>query len=775
VPDGAVGAPASSATRAGATAAQAPDGTTWVAWLQATGTTADTVLVARRGPDGTWGAAQTVASRSRTGDDAGSRMRGPALDVAADGTPVVLWSQATGTGDEFELRASRRGSGGAWSTPVALGDESYGTGAFDGSVTVHHVADGRTVAAWRSGASVLAAVLGTDGTWSATTTLGQDLQRPEVDVTSDAEGAITVVWGGTDGAVARTRTAAGTWGSAQAVGPDAASTPRVVADAQGALVAVWASEDDDTGDATLEVARRPSTGSGWTVESLDASGTPARVAPDVAMDRHGDATVVWSSARVDADGADAGAVVRSRVRRPDGTWDAPVDVYASPASEGPAAPRVVTGHTGTTTTVWTDARFGSPRFARLSAATRPAAAGDWSAPTPLSEAANGFLTVPDNITADPLGNVALALTPLLSAVAPNATAPSLRELDAAPAAGTDWSARWLPGTFNLRTFVNYLHGAPDGGVLASDGASKPEPLDRYGLRLTVSDAWRDVRTGETVVQHRGVVRMSMPLHFIDIRIVDPTVRIAADGRSARVIASGQGSGAMDPSATTPKVEPFTDVRLIDLDLRDVAVRSGAGGAVRTYVAAPAVIADGDAGRYLAYPAGTPYGSFTITVPAALPDRDPTPPGGGDGSGDGGGDGSGGGAGDGRTPAPPPGPGPVPPPTVPPGAPPTPGKTRPKVVTVKLSGARKARRVVMSTTAVRIGARSTRTYRVRLVRGGKTVAVGTLRGRRLRLTVRSAGRTKAGRARYPRLAGTYTLRSNGGGAANRIPVTTLRMR
>jgi hypothetical protein len=779
VPDGAVGAPAASAQRAGATAVQAADGTTWVAWLQSTGTTADTVRVARRSPDGTWSAAETVASNDRGAEGSFMRMRGPALDLSADGEPVVLWSQATGAADDFQLRAARRGTDGGWGVPAELGTESYGNGAFDGSVTVHHVADGRTVAAWRAGTSVRAAVLDTDGAWSTTATLGDDLQGSEVDVTADAEGSITVVWAGADGAVARTRNAGGTWAAAQTIGPDAASTPRVAADAQGELVAVWASADDDPTDATVEVARRANAGSAWTVESIDVSGTPARVAPDVAMDRHGDATVVWSSTHEDADNVETGGVVRSRVRRPDGSWDAPEDVYASPTTEGPGAPRVVTGHTGAATVVWTDGRVGSPRFARLSAATRSAPGADWSAPTALSEAVNGFVHVPDNITSDALGDVALALTPLLSAIGANTTAPILRELDAAPTVGTSWSARWLPGTFNLRTFVNYLHGAQDGGVLLSDGASKPEPLDRYGFRLTVADAWRDVDTGETVVAHRGTVRMSMPAHFIDIRIVDPVVRIAPDGRSARVVASGQGSGEMDVGATTPKVEPFHDTELLDLDLSGTAVRAGNAGTVRTYVDAPATIAGGNAGRYLAYPEGTPYGRFTITVPAQVPDRDPSPPDTDEDEPDvsGGGGDTGGGAGVGGG-IPAPGPRPVTPTAGPP-APPSgrPGTTAAKRVTVtaRLGGGRTARRAVSLTTAGTVGARSTRTYRVRLMRAGKTVAVGTLRGRRLRLTVRSTGRTRAGKPRYPRLAGTYTLRANGGGAANRIPVTTLRVR
>nr|WP_246852029.1 HtaA domain-containing protein [Patulibacter sp. SYSU D01012] len=319
---------------------------------------------------------------------------------------------------------------------------------------------------------------------------------------------------------------------------------------------------------------------------------------------------------------------------------------------------------------------------------------------------------------------------------------------------------------NLRTFVNYLYGF-DGGVATSDGATRPEPLDRFGYRLTVADAWRDVDTGETVVEHRGTVRMTSPPHFIDIRILDPTVRIAADGRSGRIVASGQGSGPMNPGATEPSLEPFTDATLVDLDLTAGAVRTGDGGRVRTYVGVPGRIAGGDAERYLAYPSGTAYGTFTVTIPAAVPDRDPTPDGGGAGGGAGGGTGGG-------TPVAP-GPGTPPGPPITAAPPKTPGGAAAKRVTARVVGPRGARRTVTLTTATRIGASGSRSYRVRLVRRGRTVATGTLKGRRLRVVVRSTGRTKGGRARYPRLTGAYVLRAQGGAAKHRIPATTLRVR
>jgi hypothetical protein len=788
VPDGAVGAPAESAKRAGPTATQAADGTTWVAWLQSAGTTADTVRVARRAPDGTWGAAETVATRPRVDGEAGNGLlRGPAIDVGPGGRPVVLWSVNDGSGNLHELRAARRGADGAWSAPHVLGDESDGGGgANDGSVAIHHAADGRTVAAWRAGANVHAAVLGTDGAWSATATLGNDLvdvppALREVDVTSDAEGRITVAWAGAAGPETSTRNESGTWSAARTVAESGVgSPPRVAADAQGELLVAWAAGDGDA-----RVARAASLGGDWAAEAVafDEDGTAATIAPDVAFDHHGVATLVSTDTDV-VDGTTT-AAVRARLRRPDGSWAAPTTVRSAAGAEAPGASRVVVGHDGQATVLWT---AGPILSGRLFAATREGGDGAWGPAVALTDPEVLRNRVSDGVAADALGNVAVALAPAQAVAAATATAPVLRTLDAAPAVGTSWSARWLPGTFNLRTFVNYLHGAPDGGVFPSDGASRPEPLDRYGVRLTVADAWRDVDTGETVVEHRGVVRMSMPIHFIDIRIVDPTVRIAADGSSARVIASGQGSGVMDPTATTPKVEPFEDVELIDLDLAAGAVRAGDAGAVRTYVAAPARIAAGDAGRYLAYPEGTPYGAFTITVPAQLPDRDPPPPadgGGGDGGG-GGDDGGGGGptpvppTGDDGSAPPPPGPGTTPAPT-PPGPTPDPvkpgpaGSSTPKRVTARLSGSRAARRSVRLTTSVRIGARATRTYRVRLLRGGRTVATGTLRGRTLRLTLRRTGRTRGGKARYPRLTGSYALRANGGAAANRIPATTIRVR
>ncbi|MGX6447989.1 hypothetical protein ACVU7I_07985, partial [Patulibacter sp. S7RM1-6] len=421
------------------------------------------------------------------------------------------------------------------------------------------------------------------------------------------------------------------------------------------------------------------------------------------------------------------------------------------------APRIAVGDEGDATAVWRNGAFG------LVGASRTGLAAGWDEATTLATAADGlFSTVPE-LAPDRLGAVALPLVSLRAVATPSDVPVKVRDLDASPVVRTAWTSRWLPGTFNLRTFVNYLYGdeANGGGSFASDGAFKPEPLDRFGFHLSFSDAWRDGRTGETVIEHRGTLRLAMPGHFIDIRIVDPVVRVAADGRTARLFADGQGSGEMDPTATEPKVEPFTGAHLLDLDLSAAGPRPHGDSGARTWVAAPAVVAAGAAGRYLAYPAGTKYGWFTFAAPGNLevrgtPDPEPEPEPGDSGGGTGGTGGTGGAT----TPADPP-----PPTVVPPAQ--EPGKATAAKLTGKVKGGTKARRRLTVTLSKRVGKVAKRTYRVVLRKGRRTVATGTLRNRTLRLTVRNTAR-KGRKATYARIRGGYTLASPARYGGKKLP-------
>jgi hypothetical protein len=120
------------------------------------------------------------------------------------------------------------------------------------------------------------------------------------------------------------------------------------------------------------------------------------------------------------------------------------------------------------------------------------------------------------------------------------------------------------------------------------------------------------------------------------------------------------------------------------------------------------------------------------------------------------------------PGPDPGPGPGPAPGPAPGVVPGPGPgIAPPTVTPKptpprvsgKAGKTSAKGTVTVTLAKRPGAKASKSYKIKLVRKGKVVATGTLKGRKLTLTLKKTGKGK--RAKYPRLSGDYTLLGGAG--------------
>lgn len=778
VPDGPSGEPPTVAARSGATAATAADGTTWVAWVQTTSFASgpvDRLRVAQRAPDGAWSPPVDVVSAPRASGHTATKIHWPAIEVGPAGRPVLLWGQvkpgAAQADNVFDAFAATLDGSGSWSAPHPLGDATYGAGsAYNGSFVVHRLRSGAVAAVWRSSATgVRAAVLGVDSSWSAPTELTSTASgsQREVDIAADLSDRVTVIWSDAAGVSTATRSESGAWGAPQVV--DATTTsgsaPHIAADADGFLVATWS----PTANA-VRTAHRTGGQATWSVDTTAVRGETRQLAPDVAFDDHGRATLAWGETTFAADDTTAdGGRIRARMLGPDRQWTAPKTVAALADANRPSAPRVLASANGTTI-VWTDAvSTQSPRYARLSAATRRDGE-PWGPLTPLTDSANGFLRVPDGLRADALGNVTIAITPLMSAVQANATPVQIRDLRPAPPAFTRWSARWVPGTLNLRTFLNYLSSDPAGGAFPSDGADRPEPLDRYGFRLTPTDAWRDAATGETVLEHRGTLRLAMPSHFIDIRIVDPTFRIASDGGSARVIADGRGSGEMDMGVTEQKVDPFEKAHLLSLDLRGAGPRLSGDGGTRTWVAARARIAPGLASRYLTYGEGSLYGDFTFSVPVDVETRHPDPE---DPPGDPGDPGHRGDQGD-----------PPPTPWTPPAGPKivvppasSDHTTRSTTVSGRLKGNRKPKRRATIMLSKRIGAKSTTTYRVKLTKGRKTVATGTLRNRTLKLVVRNTA-GKGRKAKYVRLRGSYRLQANvavSKGKAARIATTAVTIK
>ncbi len=172
------------------------------------------------------------------------------------------------------------------------------------------------------------------------------------------------------------------------------------------------------------------------------------------------------------------------------------------------------------------------------------------------------------------------------------------------------------------------------------------------------------------------------------------------------------------------------------------------GTRTTWVGVPATIA-ADGAKYLSYGAGTAYGFLTLTAPTDLQTRSLPPV--------------------------------VDPPVVDPPQPPAPGpgpevkkpevKPTPKPKAVKADGdvsKTGAKGAVTVSLSRRPGAKPGKTYKVKVVRRGKVVATGTVKGKTLKLSVKKVGKGK--RAKYPKLAGRYTL----AGAKGVSGVTTTQL-
>lgn len=232
-----------------------PNGNALVVWTQGDGSTTSNAWANRFAVGMGWGTAtkletSTVSVSGR-----------PAVDAAADGSALALWSQGT------SLLASRF-SGTSWASPVTVGTSM--AGAF---VQVRFAADGTAVAAWTDG-RVHAAQFA--GTWSAPDTLdaspaGSVIAGASLALATD--GKALVVWHQGSGALHTWQAlldGAGIWGSSFRIDASTASTydARVAFDASGTAVAVW-SEDGTAADAPRSIRAgqfRPITG--WTAPQL---------------------------------------------------------------------------------------------------------------------------------------------------------------------------------------------------------------------------------------------------------------------------------------------------------------------------------------------------------------------------------------------------------------------------------------------------------------------------------------------------------------------------
>lgn len=237
--------------------------------------------------------------------------------------------------------------------------------------------------------SCLLLVCGSAGatpTWLVPTNLsaaGDNAIAPRVAV--DQQGDALAVWESSNGshyvvqASARS-IAAGAWEPPVDLSAAGANTQyaTVGSDARGDVVAVWQSYDGT--EYTVWAAVRPMATGAWQAPVLlSALGVPT-MTPQVAVDPHGDAMVVWTY----YDDIDHHFLVQADRRLAGGSWEAPVQLSAF--GQGAANPQVAFDAQGDAVAVW-DRYDGSHSI--VQAARLRAGSSVWELPAVNLSAAGG--------------------------------------------------------------------------------------------------------------------------------------------------------------------------------------------------------------------------------------------------------------------------------------------------------------------------------------------------------------------------------------------------
>ena len=207
--------------------------------------------------------------------------------------------------------------------------------------------------------------------WLKAANLSATANGGDLDVAVDAAGDAFAVWARSGTVQAAQRPAGATWSGAQDVSGsclDARGVDLAVSPA-GRAVVVW--ECPKGGNTIVQAVTRPPGGSWSAPHDLSAQGHDAR-APQVALDRAGDALAVWAR----SNGTDV--IVQAAQRRASGDWLAPEDV--SGPGRDVDRPDVALNAAGNGVAVW-QSSDGSNTV--IQAAAR-SAAGSWSTPQTLS-------------------------------------------------------------------------------------------------------------------------------------------------------------------------------------------------------------------------------------------------------------------------------------------------------------------------------------------------------------------------------------------------------
>lgn len=243
-----------------------------------------------------WGTPQLIES-----NDSGDASA-PRVAIDASGNAVVVFWQFDGA--RFNIWANRFvASNGTWGTAqlienIETGDASapqVAVNSVGDAVAAFWAHDGSRFGIWANRFSA------SSNTWADAEAIesnsGQDAGEPQVAI--DPAGNAMVVWPQYDGTrnniwANRFTASKGTWGNPQLVdsAPGDAANPQVAMDDAGNALVVWRQLDGDRFD--LWAKRYRAASNSWSAPQLIESTDFGHVRPpSLAMDRYGNALVVW--------------------------------------------------------------------------------------------------------------------------------------------------------------------------------------------------------------------------------------------------------------------------------------------------------------------------------------------------------------------------------------------------------------------------------------------------------------------------------------------------
>jgi len=312
----------------------------------------------------------------------------PQVALDTRGNAFAVWEHSDAVSDTTIVETALRPAGGSWQAPVEL--TPPGAEGFSPQIAVDPAGD--AIAAWRqstgsdSNQLVEASERPAGGNWQAPVEISGPQNTTDLELAVGSGGEAIAVWDtfeNGDVVQAAAHASGRAWQTPVTISPPGQRTgafaPQVAVDAHGEAVVVWESGIAQSG--FVQAAVRPAGGHWQAATDISGEGVGR---PHVGIDADGEAVAVWNGV-TSADDA-----VQSAAHPAAGSWQAPVEL--STAGEVAAFSQVAVDAQGNATALWYDESGGvalADEGLVLVGASRPAGASSWHAPVAISAPSKG--------------------------------------------------------------------------------------------------------------------------------------------------------------------------------------------------------------------------------------------------------------------------------------------------------------------------------------------------------------------------------------------------